>query len=134
MERAMPKPFSISIEVEEASVGQVFRLLNRTPGVVKLHLDLDEAKKTRKLNGGGERKPRKSGGRLKLYSLLAGGKPATTEQINAAMQGEDMTPTTVRNVLYNSQRQGFIKAKSKGQYVLTDKGKRRFAQLTGDGE
>jgi hypothetical protein len=51
----MPKLFPINIEVEELAVGKVMRLLNSTPGVAKLHLDLEH--KNNKLNGGTPRGP-----------------------------------------------------------------------------
>lgn len=128
---AMPKPFSMTLEVEESAVGPIFRLLNRQPGVIGVHIDLDQDK-PKKLNGGGERKPRalgKDAPRMKLYAAMASGKPVAREQIEAALHGIGST-TTVRNVIYNSQRQGFIKQTSKG-YLLTEKGRKRYAEISG---
>src|SRR5258708_2135645 len=46
--------FSIAIDVEESALGNVLRLLNRTPGVAKFHLDLDTlSKKSVPKNGAG---------------------------------------------------------------------------------
>jgi hypothetical protein len=127
----MPKPFSMTIEVEETAVGPIFRLLNRQPGVITVHIDLDQDKG--KLNGG-ERKPRKTGKdspRMKLYGALASGKPVERDRIEAALHGVG-GPTTMRNTLYNSIRDGLIKETSKGLYALTEKGKKRYSQLMGE--
>ena len=41
----MPKPFQISLQVEEVAFGKVVRILNDTPGVVKIDLHLDGSPK-----------------------------------------------------------------------------------------
>jgi hypothetical protein len=129
----MPKPFSMTIDVEETAVGPIFRLLNRQPGVISVHIDLDNNRP--KLNGsGGERKPRKMGKdapRTKLYAAMAKGKPVTMDHIKAALHGVG-GPTTIRNTVYNSERQGFIKQSPKGHYALTEKGKRRYSEIKGE--
>lgn len=38
----MPKPFLLGIEVEEIALGKIMRVLNKMPGVVKLHMDFNK--------------------------------------------------------------------------------------------
>jgi hypothetical protein len=126
----MPKPFSITIDVEESAVGQVFRMLHRTPGVIKLHLDLDPEKAQPVKKNGEARKPyvraRDVGSlKLELLKLVSNGKPMLRSDIHAKLNPSDAQPrkTSVRNCIYNSQRDGFLKDAGKGQVTITEKGK-----------
>ena len=126
----MPKPFSITIDVEESDVGTVFRLLNRTPGVVKLHLDLEPDRPTGLRKNGEMRRPytqRRTSLRPSLRGevlALVKGKPLDRADIYAALNpsNESARKTSVRNALYNSERDGFLKKVGKKQVALTEKG------------
>ena len=132
----MPKPFMLTIEIEEIAVGPVIRRLTNMPGIVALHMDLD--KLNAKPGGGGFKKngearkpytpraPRPIGTmRADMLALLKSGKPMESKAIHAALNpsGGDKQKTSVRNTIYNAKRDGFIKQAGDGKMALAEKGR-----------
>jgi hypothetical protein len=135
----MPKPLPITIEVEEAYAGAVIRALHRMPGIASLHLNLDMDTRPptgMKLNGQPRKLPKgkKAGGRRVLYELLDGKQAVHRDEIAQLLNPSNTVKnrTTVRNMLYNTMRQGFIKSAGKHHYALTQKGKAQLEASQGD--
>lgn len=124
----MPKTFPILIDVEEIAVGRVMRVLNKMPGVSKLHLDLQE-KKQAKANGAS----RPATGRVNLahsgndtaLAALYRKSPQTTGDLRAFFVAEGRSPHSINSVMHNLKRAGDVKSTTDG-WILSKKARDRL--------
>lgn len=129
----MPKLFPINIEVEEAAVGKVFRILNDMPGVAKIKLGAVE-KSRGKLNGGGEpHEPRtrkayrkfETTGEELITSVLFKQGAKTTQQLRDLFVAEERSPASVSSQLHEMKNSDEIKSTPDG-WVLSKKARDRL--------
>lgn len=129
----MPKPLSVTVEVEEIALGRVIRILNRTPGVVRFNLNLQgdrpegEEAEGEQPHGNTGRTPRKGkiGGRRIMLGMLAQakGKPVSAKQFKPVFEGDGISHKSVHTVAHILKKIGHIKQVDIGTYVMTPKGK-----------
>jgi hypothetical protein len=117
----VPKTFPILIEVEEIAVGKVMRLLNKTAGVAKLHLNLEQ--QSHKSNGVSA--PRTRGkfeisGRAAVGDLLYDKSPQRTAALRDAFAAQGRSPASINSVL-NAMLQDKEISQGADGYALTKK-------------
>lgn len=126
----MPKTFPILIDVEEIAVGRVMRMLNKLPGVAKLHLDLEGVGKS---NGAGrthsaDRKPHgrfEVSGEEAILQALNGRPPMTSAQLAGAFEAQGRSPKSISSCLHKLRSEGLINSTHDG-YSLTKKSRDRL--------
>lgn len=131
----MPKTFPILIDVEEIAVGRVMRILNKLPGVAKLHLDMGGGKP--KANGPVANRPpyRKFSSKAEedILAALYTGKQLTSAQLRDVFVAKGRAPGSVASSLTQAQRDGDIaRAKIGDGWVLTKKARDRLRWQHGD--
>ena len=121
----MPKPMSISIEVEEVAFGKVFRTLDGMPGVININI----RGKGPKPNGSAPILPvsaRKGNGKtvhtLILESLLASKSPKSREELGEAVATGGKSATSTPDGLQKLKKQKLIKQAGVGKYRITAAG------------
>ena len=123
----MPKLFPMQIEVEELYVGKVWRLLDKMPGVAKMHIDMG-GDKTKKEKANGAKMPRKvfatSGNDLVLDLLFS--KPQGTGQIRESFISAGRSPASTSSILHELKHSGDIKHDDEGAWILTKKARDRI--------
>jgi hypothetical protein len=130
----MPKPFVLTVEVEETFVGTVLRQLKRTAGVIKVGLHDDEDLKSR-ANGHAPartekrgRKPRNhfaSSGDDLVLRVLAAHKTTPLADLDAAFAKDGRAKKSCSPILTVLKQKGLISRPSLGVYALTAKGRER---------
>jgi hypothetical protein len=133
----MAKPFRLSVSVEEHALGRVMAVLHKTPGVVRVDLELGDAPsaKSAKSNGAEphEKKARKTRfvdptgatGRDIVMKVLAKAKaPVTKGGFEQAFVESGRAGSSYGSVVYGLQNEGVVQNKGDG-YSLTKKGRDR---------
>ena len=141
----MPKPFTISLDIEEAMLGPVMRKIQRMPGVISIDFDFDsptgelaEDEDEARPNGrGGDRrstkykkdtkhaKPRLPGveRKIDIVARIVNDKPMTGREL-AGVLGE-----TSHTAVSNALRAELVRKNAKGIYYVTAKGEKRLEEL-----
>lgn len=128
----MPKFHSITIDVEEVAVGYVMRLLHNTPGVAKVHYNLDEAG-TNKTNGKAlypnagrlRRNYGITGHDLIVQLLVKENRPMRTGELQDLFERAGRSRGAVNSSTHMARQQEMIESTPEG-YVLTRKMKDRL--------
>lgn len=117
----MPKTFPILIDVEEIAVGRVMRVLNKMPGVAKLHLDLVE-KKEAKANGSTRPPHKKFPNKAEadiVEALFVRGQ-LNTAQLKEIFIAKGRQPQSVGSAITGAKNAGDLKKADSGEgWVLT---------------
>ena len=123
----------LTIEIEEIAVGPVIRRLTNMPGIVALHMDLDKLSAKPGGQVGVKRGPYKKNGadssrsslRGEVLRMMSDGKPIERKAIHNAFNPTAAEPrrTSLRNVIYNAERDGYLKKAGAGKVALAEKGR-----------
>lgn len=128
----MPKTFPIVIDVEEVAVGRVMRLLNKTPGVAKFHLDLDREQK-QFTNGEArahspDRKPYARfdvPGEDVVLEALQKKSPLIGRELGEIFANQGRSSKSISSCLYKLRTSDMIKSTPEG-FILTKKARDRM--------
>jgi len=130
----MPRFHRISIEVEEVAVGIVMRVLHTTPGVARVHYDMDEIgyKQTKAQRNGSTHgltgRPRKryemKGHDLLMQILGKAGRPMVTGALAKAFEAAGRGKS-IASAVHRLRQEGLIETTVEG-YVLSRKAKDRL--------
>jgi hypothetical protein len=128
----MSKTFPMMIDVEDIAVGRVMRLLHKTPGVVKFHLDMDRAGGKVASNGDARahspnRKPYSRfaiPGDQAILDLLYR-RPMLSTELAAAFGEQGRSPKSISSCLHKLKTDGLIISNDDG-YVLSKKARDRL--------
>lgn len=117
----MPKTFPILIDVEEIAVGRIMRVLNKMPGVAKLHLDMANEKPA-KANGSTRPPHKKFPNKAEediIDALFARGQ-MTTANMKELFIEKGRQPQSVGSGLTTAKNNGDVKKADSGEgWVLT---------------
>lgn len=140
----MAKLFPIGIEVEEVAVGKVLRILNQTPGVAKLHLNLmNEQENGLQIEALGTEtggiepteikqvlppvKKSKPGSMQMVVAEMLAVAPVHHTIIAAQIKRSGYAAISTYSVITKMLSNGFIRRTAPGTYALTPKGSRHYA-------
>lgn len=130
----MPKPFSISIQVEESALGHVMRVLNRMEGVVTFDFDMDEQKRAPPKHNGATYKPRKIyevSGRHFMERIFAQAKePLTNGRLAQKFAADGRSEASTSSILHNMRKEGLLSSTPEG-YTTTKKFRDRLRHRKG---
>lgn len=130
----MAKLFPIGIEVEETAVGSVLRILNKTPGVAKLHLNLlnegpteVEAEATTEIqNVLPPVKPPKQGSTQMIIAKILSVAPCHNKVLREALKRNDFSETSLPSQLNQMVSKGFVTKVGVGTWRLTNRGRHHY--------
>jgi len=133
----MAKLFPIGIEVEEVAVGSVLRILNKTPGVAKLHLNLlNEAASTvdntvtedvaEVRNTLPPVRQAKDGSSQMIVAQILRTAPVHNEILREALKRQGYSAASLASLITKMRENGFVKRVGVGIWKLTDKGSRHY--------
>ena len=134
----MPKPFRISIDVEEMYLGYVMRKLNAMDGVISIDFDFDQPNgrpSETDEDGPPVLRPKKGNGHTPNGSVRQIDKVAqlvAKEGLSGDALGQALHAIGIkaRHAVSNSERAGLIKRSAAGLWGLTAKGKSRLDDLS----
>lgn len=121
----MPKPMNLHIVVEEIAFGRIFRLLDGTPGVVRINLQSEEAPKQARKPSNPDKKPQ---GVRVLMALNASEDPLSLVEIAEALGTNCNNATKPVSIHLRAKR---IQRVRRGVYKITAAG---IKYLTADKE
>jgi Mn-dependent DtxR family transcriptional regulator len=131
----MAKLFPIGIEVEEIAVGKVLRILNSTPGVAKLHLNLmNESASAPTIESQNQeiqnvlppvRQPKEGSSQMVAAEVLRV-TPAHNNILREALKRKGYSEASLPALLTRMRALGFVKKVGVGTWRLTDKGSRHY--------
>jgi hypothetical protein len=133
----MAKPFRLSVSVEEHALGRVMAVLHRTPGVVRVDLELGDAPsaKSAKSNGAEphEKKARKTrfvdptgatGTDIAIRTLAKAKGPLRASALRSAFEASGRAGVSCNSILHTLKKDGVVQNKGDG-FLLTKKGRDR---------
>lgn len=130
----MAKLFPIGIEVEEVAVGRVLRVLNNTPGVAKMHLNmLNEAPATEEIEAVSEvrqvlppvRRAKENSSQMVVAQVLKL-TPAHNTILKEALVRSGFSATSLPSLITKMRERGYVKRVGVGTWRITDKGVRHY--------
>jgi DNA-binding PadR family transcriptional regulator len=130
----MAKLFPIGIEVEEVAVGRVLRILNGTPGVAKLHLNLMNETVAPKEDAVAQeianvlppaRPPRQGSMKMIIAKVLAVA-PCHNKVLKEALKRNGFSESSLPSQMLQMRLDGFVKKVGVGTWRLTEKGVRHY--------
>lgn len=134
----MSKLFPIGIEVEEVAVGSVLRILNKTPGVAKLHLNLMNENPSEERDGGTvlsnemasvlprPRPPREGSVQTVIAKMLSVA-PCHNKVLREALKRNKFSETGLPSQLTVMKAKGYIQKMGPGLWRLTNRGKSYYS-------
>ncbi|HEX8836759.1 MAG TPA: hypothetical protein VF748_07475 [Candidatus Acidoferrum sp.] len=132
----MPRLHSIRIEVEEVAVGHLMRVLHHTPGVAKVHYDLEHSGGTSSKQNGvahpNKGRPRKefgvTGHEFVLAVLMKAGKPLHIAELAKAFEDSGRAPTSANSAIHITNMKKLTKSTPAG-YMLTKTGRQHMRRV-----
>lgn len=113
----MPKPMSMTIEVEEMAFGKIFRTLDGMPGVVSINLKGAGPKAATpkgKANGDGTANGGKTLNTLLLEAMLASKNVLTAADLASALQAHGKSRNSAQGTLSRLKAHKLVKRSGKG--------------------
>lgn len=135
----MPKTLPIIVDVEDVAVGRIMMLLNKTPGVIKFRVAMDEA---RNLGPNGSTKrahnpDRKAPGRFAkpgeqaILELLYDDGPLLSSQLRDEFIKQGRSGASISSCLHKLKTDGDVNSGPEG-YTLTKRSRDRLrSQMKG---
>lgn len=127
----MPKPMTMTIEVEEIAFGKVFRTLDGMPGVINIRITGSGPKAMAKPNGRGTNGQRQGGTKtvpgIVLGELVKG--PRGRPDLAPALERAGKKATSLPDALQKLRKAKAIKTAGKGkgtEYTITPVGMKQY--------
>jgi hypothetical protein len=126
----MPKPITLTIDIEEIAFGRVWRLLDTMPGVVNIKLHGEGPKS----KPGGSKQPQKKGGSqsvpcLVLGALIEANAKIGRDPLNKVLEANGKKATSLPDAIQKLFKAKEIQRFGKGRdvtYGITVKGRKRY--------
>jgi hypothetical protein len=120
----MPKPITITIQVEEVAFGRIFNLLDKMPGVVALNLHGSGSKP----NGAAPKKRGATSASIILKILTTAN--CGRELLRSAMVKEGKSPASLQSTIDYLRKNKHIQDMPKGLFRITAAGRKYYSDAT----
>lgn len=126
----MPKPMTMTIEVEEVAFGRVFRTLDAMAGVVAIKLKGEGPKKAKANGSGGA--GQKHGGAQSVACIVLGAltdKILNRQELATTLEANGKKAASLPDTLMKLRKMGEIRSIGEGRdikYKITTKGVKHF--------
>jgi predicted transcriptional regulator len=130
----MPKPMTITISVEEAFFGKIYRTLDLTPGVVSISYHSESEAKPKPKPNGKSRPSYDTIGKDFVIKLLSKGRPMIPSAVGKAFTSAGRSYHSATSVIHKLKSEGLIQNIEGKGYTLTTKMKGRLRHRKGVAE